>query len=349
MSHGVSYATREEVMDALDVRVSAYSSGEIDAAILSASENVESLCRRTFAPVVDTRYWPYPNVAQNEAWTLWLDGSELISLTTLVAGLITVPSSGYYLEPQQYGPPYNRIEINRGSSYAFSGGAQGPQRSIAVTGLFGYLNEEETKGTLNGAISDTTSTTLTATTNIGVGSTLRVDSERMFVTEKSYVTSGQTVQTPLTANLNNQTVAVTDGTQFVKRERLLIDAEYMLVVDIAGNNLIVKRAQQGSTLAAHSGSTIYFGRSLTVQRGALGTTAAAHSNAATVYRYKPPALVTQLTVAYALMRHLGERSGYAREAGAGGNAQQMAGRYDITSMENDCQSAHGRQARQRAV
>jgi hypothetical protein len=88
-------------MDALDVRVSAYSSGEIDKAILSGAENVESLCRRSFAPVLDTRYWPYPNVAQNEAWTLWLDGSELISLNTLTAGGITIPAAGYYLEPQQ--------------------------------------------------------------------------------------------------------------------------------------------------------------------------------------------------------------------------------------------------------
>lgn len=349
MSHGVSYTTRESVMDALDVKASAYSSNEIDKAILSASENVESLCRRSFAPMLDTRYWPYPNVSQNEAWTLWLDGSELISLTSFVAGGITVPSSGYYLEPQQYGPPYNRIEINRGSTYALSGGPQGPQRSLAATGLFGYRNDEITEGTLTASIADGAVTTLTASTSIEVGRTLRIDSERMFVTDKSFVTSAQTVQTPLTANLNNQTLVVTDGTQFTRRERLLIDAEYVLVLDIAGNSLVVKRAQQGSTLAAHSGSTIYWARQLTLRRGALGTTAAAHSNGAIVYRYDPPALVEQLTTAYAIMRHLGERSGYARIAGAGQDGQGSAGRYDITSMENDCQSAHGRLARQRAV
>jgi hypothetical protein len=336
-------------MDALDVRVSAYSSGEIDKAILSGAENVESLCRRSFAPVLDTRYWPYPNVAQNEAWTLWLDGSELISLNTLTAGGITIPAAGYYLEPQQYGPPYNRIEINRGSGYAFSGGSQGPQRSLAAYGLFGYRNDEVIEGTLTASIADGTSTTLTASASLEIGRTLRIDSERMFVTEKSFVTSAQTVQTPLTASLANQTLAVTDGTQFVRRERLLIDAEYMLVVDIAGNNLVVKRAQQGSTLAAHTGSTIYWARQMTVRRGVLGTTAAAHSNGVTVYRYDPPALVEQLNTAYAIMRHLGERSGYAREAGAGSNAQSNASRYDITSMENDCQSAHGRAARQRAI
>lgn len=346
---GVYYASRESVMDALDVKAAAYSSEEILRAIESASENVEGLCKRSFAPVVATYSWPYPNVAQNEAWTLWLDGSELISVTTLVSGGLTIPSSGYYLEPNQYGPPFDRIEINRGSTYAFSGGPSGPQRSITVTGLFGYSNDEVSEGTLAASIADSATTTITASRNIGVGRLLRIDSERMTVTDKSFVTSGQTVQTPLTANLNNQTLAVTDGTQFSKRETLLIDAENVLVVDIAGNNLIVKRAQQGSALAAHTGSTIYWARQLTVTRGVLGTTAAAHGNGSVVVRHKPPALVEQLTVAYALTRHLGERAGFSRDSGSGSGSQNSAGRYAITDLENDVMQQHGRFARQRAV
>lgn len=350
MPSGVSYTSRETVMDALDVKASAYSSGEIDEAILSSSENVESLCRRSFAPILATRYWPYPNVAQNEAWTLWLDGSEILSINTLTSGNGTViPSSGYYLEPNQYGPPYNRIEINRGSSYAFAGGPSGPQRSIGVYGLFGYNNDEKAEGTLAATISNASSTTITASQNIGVGRLLRIDSERMIVTEKDFIDSTQTVQTPLTANLNNNTVVVTNGSAFNKRETLLIDAERMLVVDIAGNNLIVKRAWSGSTLAAHTASAIYYARQLTVTRGALGTTAATHSSGASIVRYKPPALVEQLTVAYSLQRHLGERIGYAREAGSGQGSQSGTSRYNIEQLENDCISAHGRMARQRAI
>ena len=47
----------------------------------------------------------------------------------------------------------------------------------------------------------------------------------------------------------------------------------MLITDIAGNNLIVKRQKSGSTLAAHTGSTIYAPRQVTITRGDLGTTA----------------------------------------------------------------------------
>ncbi len=342
------YTSREAVMDALDVKASAYTSAQIDRAIDSGAEGVDSLCRRSFPPILATKSFPYPNVRQNEAWTLWLDANTLISLTSLVSGGVTVPAAGYYLEPNEYGPPYDRIEINRGSSYAFSGGSSGPQRSNVVTGLFGYTNDEADEGTLAAGIASASVTTMTASKPIGVGRVLRIDSERLIVTEKSFITSGQTVLTPLTANLNNQTLSVTDGTQFQLRESLLIDAERVLVVDIAGNNLIIKRAQQGTTLAAHTSSTIYWGRSLTVTRGALGTTAGTHSIGASVVRWKPPALVEQLNIAYALDRGLQESAGYSRTVGSGDNVRNASGR-GIRELESNVLSAHGRKARQRAV
>jgi hypothetical protein len=274
---GVFYASRETVMDALDVKASAYTSGQVDRAIDSGSRDVEGLTNRIFYPLLATKSWPYPNT-QGESFKLWLDGNELVSVTSFTSGGVTVPSTDYYLEPQAYGPPYDSVEINRGTSSALT-----------------------------------------------------------------------TVQTPLTANLNNNTLAVTDGTQFSLRESLLIDAERVLVVDIAGNNLIIKRAQQGSTLAAHTGSTIYWHRQLTVTRGALGTSAASHAISATVVRHVVPSLVEQLTVAYALTRLLGEGSGYARQIGSGSSERAGTMRQDITSLEASVIRAHGRLARQRAV
>lgn len=340
---GVFYATRENVMDALDIRAAAYQSSLIDRSIDSASRDVEALTHRIFYPNLATKSWPYPN-SQSQSWTLWLDGNDLASLTTLTSGGNTIPSAGYYLEPQEYGPPYNRIEINRGSSYAFAGGSSGPQRSITATGVFcGCPLDESDEGTLAAAISSTSATTITASKPIGVGRILRVDTERMIVTEKNFVTSGQTVLTPITANLNDQTVVVTDGTQFAVRESLLIDAERVLVVDIAGNNLIVKRAVQGTSLAAHTGSTVYWGRALTVTRGALGTTAAAHLISAPVAGHVLPSLIEQLSVAYTLERVLQESSGYAR------TDKDVAGGRGIQELEARVMAAHGRQVRRRAV
>jgi hypothetical protein len=340
---GVFYVTRENVMDALDVKASAYQTSFIDRAIDSASRNVEALTHRIFYPLLTTKSWPYPN-SQNQSWTLWLDGNDLASLTTLTSGGATIPAAGYYLEPQEYGPPYNRIEINRGSAYAFAGGSSGPQRSISATGVFcGAPLDESDEGTLVAAIASTSTTTVTASKPIGVGRILRVDTERMIVTEKSFITSGQTVLTPLTASMANQTVAVTDGTQFAARESLLIDAERVLVLDVVGNNLTVKRAAQGTTLAAHTGSTIYWARSLTVTRGALGTTAATHLISAPVYGHVIPSLIDQLTTAYVLERELQESSGYAR------TGRDVPGGRGITDLEARVIAAHGRQARQRAV
>src|SRR3954468_11272014 len=194
---GVFYVSREVVMDAMDVKASAYMSGQVDRAIDSASRDVESLTNRIFYPLTATKSWPYPN-SQGESWTLWLDANDLVTLTTLTAGGTTIPSAGYYLEPQEYGPPYNRIEINRGSAYAFAGGTSGPQRSLSLAGVWcGCPLDETSQGTLAAAISSTSTTTITASQPIGVGSILRVDTERMIVTEKSFVTSGQTVLTPL--------------------------------------------------------------------------------------------------------------------------------------------------------
>ncbi len=342
------YTSREAVMDALDVKASAYTSAQIDRAIDSGAEGVDSLCNRSFLPILTTKSFQYPDVAQDEAWTLWLDASTLVSLTTLVSGGVTIPASGYYLEPNEYGPPFDRIEINRGSSYGFSGGSGGPQRATVATGLFGYTNEETSAGVLAASIVSSSVTTMTASKPIGVGHVLRVDSERLIVTEKSFIDSTQTVLTPLTANLNNQVLAVTDGTQFQLRESLLIDAERVLVTDIAGNNLIIKRAQQGTTLAAHTASAIHWGRLLTVTRGALGTTAAAHSSSAAVVRWKPPALVEQLNIAYALDRGLQESSGYSRTVGSGDNVRNASGR-GIRELESMVLAAHGRMARMRAV
>lgn len=323
------YATREEIKAELDVKETARSNARIDRALADATDAVHGLCKRVFYPTLATRSFDWPNSQSGTSYRLWLDDSELISVTTLTSGGTTIAAADYFLEPNQYGPPYNRLEIDLASSAAFGGGDT-HQRDITITGLFGYRNDETTAGTIVEAL-DATETGVdvdaAASAAVGVGSLLRIDSERVIVTGRAQLDTGQTLGGSIT-NVNNiVTVAVQSGAAFASGESILIDSERMLVEDISGNNLIVKRAWDGSTIAAHTvGAVIYAPRTLTVIRGALGTTAATHSSGASVYRWDAPGPVRQLCVAEALVDLLQGRSGYARTAGSGESEREVSGR-----------------------
>ena len=346
------YASREEIKAELDVKETARSNARIDRALADATEAVHGLCHRVFYPVQETRYFDWPNGQYARPWRLWLDANELISVTTLTSGGVTIPSTDYFLEPNQYGPPYNRIEIDLDSSAAFGGGGT-HQRAIAITGLFGYRNDETTTGTTVEALdASEASIDVDATTSatVGVGNLLRIDDERVIVTSRSNLDTGQTLGGSGLTNQNNAvTVTVQSGAVFAAGEAILIGGERMRVDDIAGNTLVVTRAWDGSTIAAHSvGATIYAPRTLTVARGALGTTAAAHNTAATVYRWDPPGPVRQLCVADAVTDLMQGRSGYARTAGAGESEREVAGR-GINDLRKRVYASHARKGRTRAA
>jgi hypothetical protein len=255
------------------------------------------------------------------------------------------------LEPDT-GPPFTRVEINRASSAVFSAGVTS-QRAIAITGLFGYSNDEESVGALSASLAADPAATATATwttARVGVGDVLRIDSERVVVTQKTMVDSTQNLQTSMTAAASNVTVAVTNGAAFALEEVLLIDSERMLVVDIAGNNLTVKRAWDGTALAAHTAPTadIFTLTGIEIDRAQLGTTLAAHNSGATVYRHIVPGLVRNLCVAEALTTLLQEQAGYARVVGSGDNAMEASGK-GLKVLRDDACTRYGRKARVRAV
>lgn len=170
----------------------------------------------------------------------------------------------------------------------------------------------------------------------------------MLVTGRSMLTTGQTLQTPLTASNANVTVAVTTGSAYSVDEVILLDSERMLIVDIAGNQLTVKRAWDGSVLAAHTGSTIFAPRTLTVTRGFLGTTPATHLSAAPIARHLVPALISGATIALALNQLLQEQAGYARTAGSGDHQRENTGR-GVRAILKDASTTYGRKARIRGV
>ncbi|MFF7837552.1 hypothetical protein ACFZC6_01760 [Streptomyces ossamyceticus] len=351
MTHRPWYATREEVKAELDVRETARSNARVDRAIEAACETVEGALHRTFYPETDTRYFDWPNGQYARPWRLWLDGNEVISVTTLSSGGTTIAASDYFLEPNTYGPPYNQIQIDLDSNAAFGGGDT-HQRDITVTGLFGYRNDESTLGaTVEALDASETGVDVDGATSaaVGIGSLLRVDTERLIVTGRAQLDTGQNLGGDLTATNSNTTVAVADGTAYAADEVIRIDSEKMRVDDIAGNNLTVTRAWDGTTLAAHTtGADIYAPRTLTVTRGALGTTAATHLTAATVYRWDPPAAVRQLCLAEAVNDLLQGRSGYARTAGSGENEREMTGR-GLEKLRQRVYVSHARKARTRAV
>lgn len=345
------YCTRERVMRAAGIKASAYQAGEIDAAIETGADAVDTLCRRGddirpgFAPWEGTITFDWPTLNNEDPYRFWLNQHALLAAETAVSGGIDVSSA--LLPWPEYGPPYTALDIDSSSSDLLTFVAGRGERSFAVTGTWGYSDAERTltAWTLDAGINASV-TTATLNAPFGVGSIVRIDDERMFVTDRTWATSGQTGS--LAQNNAAQTLAVSDGSVFLAGEELLLDAERVLVRDIAGNNLIVQRAISGSTLAEHTGSTIYWSRTATVQRGALGTVAASHVMGAQVSLFTPPGLIEQLNVAYALDQRVQESSAYARTIGTG-ETERAAGGQGIRSLEGRVLAAYGRQLRHRAV
>ncbi|MET8475429.1 hypothetical protein ABZY90_19565 [Streptomyces sp. NPDC006422] len=349
---GPWYATREEVKAELDVRETARSNARIDRALDDATGAVNGLCHRVFYPVVATRYFDWPNRQSGTSWRLWLNDSELVSVTALASGGVTIADTDFFLEPNRSGPPYNRIEIDLSGPAAFGGGNT-HQRDIAVSGVWAgcALSETQVGAGVEALDAAETGVDVDGATSaaVGVGSLLRIDSERLVVTGRAQLDTGQDLGGNLSAANNDVTVTVADGSAYAVDEVILIGGEKMRVDEIAGNSLTVQRAWDGSALASHTaGADIYAPRTLVVDRGALGTTAAGHSSAASVYRWNPPGGVRQLALATALDDLLQGRSGYARTAGSGDNEREMTGK-GLAGLRERVYVAHGRKARLRGV
>lgn len=301
------YCTRESVKAALGVS-GAGVDGRIDRNIESASESIEKLTGRVFIPVTAIRYYPWPQIAGNSL-KLFLD-EDLLAVTLLRseaqdASPTTIASTDYFLEPVN-DPPYQRIEIDLSSSSSFNAGDTS-QRSIAVTGRWGYSEATKAAGALAEALdASETGVDVTDASLIGVGDTILCESEAMFVSGRATLTTGTTLNDTLVALENDVTVTVASGAAIKQGEVILLDSERMLVESISGNDLTVVRGYDGSILAAHTtGITIYAFRTLTVVRGVNGTTAATHDTATALTKYAPPADIVTLceAEALALLKH----------------------------------------------
>jgi hypothetical protein len=345
----VWYATREKVKRVLDIKNTARMDWQVDDAIETASRMVEGCLHRFFRPVYATRYFDWPDYQGSMPWRLWLDEHEVISVIVITSGGQTL--TDYLLEPVNDGPPYDCVQINLASSASFNQGNT-HQRNIVITGQFGYTAEYAPAGALTEALDDSeTEVEVTDSGKVGVGDVLLVDAEHLIVTEKAFLDTGvDTAGSNLTAVASDDQITLSTTTNApAPGEMILVDSERMLVVDVTGTAMTVKREYDGSRLATHtSGASIYAPRSLTVTRGALGTTAASHSLSAAITRHLVPGPVRDLTVAYALNQLLQENSGYARVAGEGDAQREYTGR-GIGAIEKAAKRACGRQMRLAAV
>ena len=339
------------VQRSLDLKETWRASDQIDRAIETASRTIDDQLHRVFYPNDATLKFDWPNWQRAAPWRLWFNQWDLISATQVVSGGVVIPLNQIIFRPtnRRPGRPYTGLELDRSTSAAFAAAAT-PQNAIGITGTWGYTADTDPAGTLAVTMSTTSVTTMTVSSGalLGVGDLAVIGTERLLVTGKAMADTAVAFSGPASASANDDTLAVPDGTVFAAGETILLDSERMLITDIAGNTLLLKRAWDGTPLAAHTSGTIWAGRLLSVARGQLGTTAATHNSASAVTRHRPPPLIRDLGVAEAENQLLQETSGYSRMVGAGDTAMPASGA-GLADKWDEAVQAHGRKARQRAI
>lgn len=314
------YTTREQIKAAIPIQGSDVNA-LIDSYNEAAAEDVEKALGLRFIPETAIKFFRWPQ-ERGRYQTLDLVDQPVIAVTLIQAKAqdttpTTIPAADYFLEPVNAGPPFTRIEIDRSSTSIFESGDDTPQRAIAVTGRWAYREDTEAAGTIAEELDATeTGVDVSDSSLIGVGDTILIDSEAMFVSEKALLDTTANLNAALIADKSERTVAVTDGTLIKQGEIITVDSERMLVESISANNLTVTRGYDGSSLAAHDNATdIYAPRTLTATRGENGTTAATHTTGTAIARYAPPGDVFEYCRAYAIAHYKQGTSGWTGQIG----------------------------------
>ncbi len=310
-----TYATVEQLQAAADYKPTAYEAARLRRILNAASRRIDLRLHRHFYPLTATVTYTRPLLARPSTSTStgFFLNRDLLSVSTVTVDDVSQTVADIELWPSQYGPPYSWLGVT-GSD-------------IVIAADWGFSNDTEPAGALAEALDATeTGVDVTDSSAAGIGDLIIADSERMIVTAKTQLDIAQNIQAGLTKDTSDVTVAVEDGTTVFVGESLLVNAEEMLILAISANNATVKRAWNGSVLAAHtSGDDIFAPRTLAVERDAAGSSAATHLTAASLTRNVPPAAITDLCVAEAINTYEQETAGYAREVGAGETQREARG------------------------
>lgn len=303
------YATVEQVARATDFKSTSLQYSSIARLLDAASRNIEEAHHRHYYPLTETVTYDL----RTGGVGFWLE-RDLYTLTSVVADGTAVALAGVTLYPLHFGPPYSWVEV--------------PGQVIELTGVWGYSADEQAAGALSAAMSDETGTdaSVTDASKVGIGDLIKIGDERMVVTDKALADTTANLAANLDALESAATVAVNTGSLVKTGEVITVGSERMLVISIASNNLTVKRAWDGSVLAAHTSSDdVYAPRTLTVERGAVGTTATTHLTAAAITRNVAPGPIVELCIAETIVALEQESAGYGRVVGSGENQREARG------------------------
>lgn len=344
------YATLESVKRAADVNDSALADALVRESLDAGMDAVHGLLKRQFAPILDTKYFPWPQDRYQRPNVLYLDRHEVYSVTALTVAVgdtnTVVPASDIHLGPAPHGPPYSEITLPDGAATVLQRGTD-QARSISLQALYcGASSLDEVQAATTVSTLSGTSLTVSDVSRIETGSLIRVGTERLIVTARSWIDSGNLEPVTLTANANDTAIPVTSGSAFHVGEDILLDAEQMTITAIAGDTLVVKRARNGTALAAHTAVIeVYVQRALTVARGQLGSTQADQaSTGLAVWLFQFPGLAVQLHRAETQVNMEQSRSAWARVSGGGETATEAVER-GLARLRKDARRALGRKFR----
>lgn len=298
----------------------------LDAALLrelrAASVGFETDTRRAFIPYHDSKFWRWPQDFPGWTWRLWVE-EDLISVEavyTRAGDDDPLAITHYYLEPQQFGPPYNRIEVDLASQDVFQSGNT-PQRSANVVGLWGYYNRTAPAGTLvSGLAADpaAVSCVVSDSAPCETGVMLLAEAEQMQITQRAYLDTTADLTADVDDKNSTVTIPVDDATLVHMGEIIAIDSEQMLVNFITANNLTVERGYNGTRLAAHAmGADVYAPRGLVLLRAQNGTTAAVHADDLALLKYEAPDDIAILVQGIALANFEQALAHWGRTVGMG--------------------------------
>lgn len=145
-----------------------------------------------FEPNIETRYFD-ASMGQhmsNDRRTLWLR-YPLLSLTSAELGDSTALTAGQYTLRYGNDTPYFAIQLNQSSGYAWTQYTTNTENAISITGVWGYRHKYSQAwvlgSTLNGAIANSTVTSITVTsgTPFSPGMLLKIENEWLRLTAVS--------------------------------------------------------------------------------------------------------------------------------------------------------------------